>query len=243
VLPWLVRGSRFVAAVSHATAADLERYWHVPHEKIHVAYNGLSLPETHRTGWLAAHPRLRAGHYVFYVSRLEHPGKNHVRLIQAYEGLPEGLQHDYPLVLAGADWPGSEIIHETAEKSPAKDDIVFCGFVDSADMKEAYENAACYVFPSLFEGFGLSLIEAMHYGVPCGCSNTSSLGEIGGNASVQFDPTSVDEIRKALTTLLTDETERARRRAEGPKRAEQFNWRNHARILSDAMMQMCHRGN
>ena len=120
---------------------------------------------------------------------------------------------------------------------------MFCGFVDSADMKEAYENAACYVFPSLFEGFGLSLIEAMHYGVPCGCSNTSSLGEIGGNASVQFDPTSVDEIRKALTTLLTDETERARLRAEGPKRAEQFNWRNHARILSDAMMQMCHRGN
>ena len=136
VLPWLVRGSKNVAAVSHATATDLERYWHVPHEKIHVAYNGLSLPETHRTGWLAAHPKLRAGHYVFYVSRLEHPGKNHVRLIQAYESLPAELRHDYPLVLAGADWPGSEIIHETAEKSPAKDDILFCGFVDSADMKD-----------------------------------------------------------------------------------------------------------
>ncbi|MBR4370236.1 MAG: glycosyltransferase family 4 protein [Victivallales bacterium] len=243
VLPWLIRGSKFVAAVSHATATDLERYWHVPHEKIHVAYNGLSLPETHRSGWLAAHPRLRSGHYVFYVSRLEHPGKNHVRLIQAYEGLPEKLRHDFPLVLAGADWPGSEAIHAAAEASPAKDDIVFCGFVDSADMKEAYENAACYVFPSLFEGFGLSLIEAMHYGVPCGCSNTSSLGEIGGDTSVQFDPTSVDEIRQALITLLTDEKERARLHAEGPKRAAQFNWQNHARILSETMLQSSHHEN
>lgn len=232
ILPCLVRRSDAVAAVSGATAADLEYYWKLPHEKIHVAYNGLSIPDTSRSGWLAAHPRLRAGHYIFYVSRIEHPGKNHVRLIQAYERLPENLRHDYPLVLAGKDWLGGQMVHEAADASPAKDDIVFSGFIDSADMKEAYENAACYIFPSLFEGFGLSLIEAMNYGVPCGCSKTSSLGEIGGKAALQFNPESVEEIGQALTTLLTDEKERARLKAEGPKRAAEFSWRRHAEILT-----------
>lgn len=228
LLPFFVRKAQVVMAISRSTAADVTAYWGIPAERVSVVYNGLSLSGQANP---ARDWRSRLGlqrPYLLYISRLEHPGKNHVALIRAYSALPKELAESVDLVLPGAAWNGAEEVYAAAKASPYAEHIHFPGFVASEDMPEAYEEARGYVFPSFFEGFGLSLIEAMHYGVPCACSRTSSLGEIGEGAALLFDPDSVDELRAALETLLTDEAERARLVAAGKKRAAEFTWENNA---------------
>lgn len=224
LLPFFVRRAQAVIAISHSTEADLKQYWHIPEEKIHVVYNGLSLCKTVNT----AHDwKQRCGitrPYILYISRLEHPGKNHMGLLQAFEALPRELAEQYDIVMPGADWPGAEIIHEAAKNSPLASHIFFPGFIANEDMADAYSNAACYIFPSFFEGFGLSLIEAMHYGCPTACSNTSSLAELGKDAAITFSPSSIPEITEALKSILTDNPLRQKLIAQGKAKAGLFDW-------------------
>lgn len=230
LLPLSVRRAQSVVAISRSTAADLERYWHVPKGRIHVICNGLSVPETEKSAvsWLREHGVTRP--YILYISRLEHPGKNHVNLIRACDALPPELAERYDLVLPGADWNGAEAVHRAASDSPYAPHIHFPGFAPREILPDLYRRAACYVFPSFFEGFGLSLIEAMHYGVPCGCSRTSSLGELGEGAALLFDPASVEEITSVLKELLTlPESRRMELRDAGYRRAEPFTWETAAR--------------
>jgi len=187
LLPFFVRKAQQIVAVSHSTAADLRNYWKVPAERIQVCYNGVSDLPPERGGWCAGH-RLEPGKYILYVSRIEHPGKNHMTLLKAFESLPEELQREYKLVIAGSDWKDADIVKTAANQSPAASQIVFTGFVGLEDLREAYTQARMYIFPSRFEGFGLSLLEAMACGTPCACSNNSSLGEIGEGAALLFPP-------------------------------------------------------
>ena len=110
----------------------------------------------------------------------------------------------HPLVIAGADWKDAEVVHEAARNSSHADLIRFTGFVAAADMPRLWSEAGFYVFPSLFEGFGLSLIEAMARGIPCASSNNGSLGEIAGDVAITFDPYDVDSIADALKRLLEE---------------------------------------
>ena len=115
---------------------------------------------------------------VLYVSRIEVPGKNHENLIRAWELLPPAIASAYKLVIAGSDWPGAERVHKLAAQSRYASQIEFTGFISKDALHELYAHASLYVFPSLYEGFGLSLLEAMYSGLVCVCSNNSSLGEI-----------------------------------------------------------------
>jgi len=171
---------------------------------------------------------------ILYISRIEHPGKNHVRLIEAYSRLPRSLAEAHPLVIAGADWKDAEVVHAAAAKSPHADLIRFTGFVANEDMPRLWEEAGFYVFPSRFEGFGLSLVEAMAKGIPCACSNNGSLGEIAADVAITFDPESVDEIADALRRLLSEpETERAARIARGLEHVKKFSWSDHAKGIAE----------
>jgi len=229
ILPFFVSRSNKVIAISNSTANDLKRHWKIPEEKIELVYNGLSLPEGHEihpVDWMK-----RAGiskPYILYLARLEHPGKNHVGLIEAYNMLPKELVEKYDLVLPGKEFSGFEAIHEAALKSPYSANIHFTGFIDEADKREAYTNAACFVFPSFSEGFGLPLIEAMHYGIPCACSNTTALGEIGNGAAILFNPESTHEIRDAICRILSSEETRKRLVTAGIRRAAEFSWQKAA---------------
>ena len=170
---------------------------------------------------------------LLYISRIEHPGKNHVRLIEAYSRLPRDLAEAHPLVIAGADWKDAEAVHEAAAKSPYSDLIRFTGFVPAEDIEDLWSQTGFYVFPSLFEGFGLSLIEAMARGVPCACSNNGSLGEIAGDAAITFDPESVEAIADALVRLVSEpEPKREARIARGLEWVKRFSWADHAAGLA-----------
>ena len=239
---WVRRGATRVVAISQSTRADIERYWRILPERIGVIYNGLSLPSAETPGFLTRH-NLAAGHYILYVSRLEHPAKNHLRLIQAYEQLPRELTDSHALVLVGSPWKNTEALKDYARQSPLRDRIVFTDFVPSEELPEAYRSASLYVFPSCYEGFGLSLVEAMHFGCPCCCSENSSLGEIGKDAALLFPPESVEAIRDALQTILEDRDGiRAKLVAAGHERAAQFDWNRHAAEIVRLYEEACRRG-
>jgi len=220
VLPFFAKRAQCLVAVSGATKADMVRFWHCREEDVTVLYNGL--PDVPDDAGAAS------GTSILYISRIEHPGKNHVRLIEAYGRLPRALAEKHPLVLAGADWKDAEAVHAAAAASPHADRIRFTGFVEDAET--LWREAGFYVFPSLFEGFGLSLAEAMARGVPCACSENGSLGEIAGDAALTFDPLDAGAIAAALEALLAEDPDaRAARIERGRRRAALFSWPDHAR--------------
>ena len=226
ILPHYVRRLHRVVAISHATAADLIRYWKVPASAISIVYNGFTPPAPVSS----AVEVKRAS--ILYISRLEHPGKNHVGLIEAYGRLPREIAAAHPLVLVGGDWNGSAAVHAAVEASPYRDSIRLLGFVPDDRLPHLWAEAAVYAFPSRFEGFGLSLLEAMAAGVPIVCSKTGSLGELGEGVAELFDPDRPDDIAAALVKVLTGDN-RARI-AAGRERAAGFSWARCAAGLLDA---------
>ena len=248
VLPFFAKRAQHLVAVSEATRTDMVKYWHCREEDVTVLYNGLSKEERlkverlkverEKCGGESSGGQLSTFNFqlstILYISRIEHPGKNHVRLIEAYGKLPREVAEAHPLVIAGADWKDAEVVHEAAKKSPHADLIRFTGFfVDAADMPRLWGEAGFYVFPSLFEGFGLSLIEAMARGIPCACSNNGSLGEIAGDVAVTFDPYDVDSIAGALRNLMGEPQEaREARVARGYEWIKRFSWEDHARGIA-----------
>ncbi len=232
VLPYCVRRMQQIIAVSNSTKNDLIEYWHSASEKITVCYNGYDRKRFTADDQAAKSAPLPYGlrhqGYILYISRIEHPGKNHLNLIKAYEMLPEVIRCRYDLALAGSFWPGSEPVKQYAEASLAAGTIKFTGFIDNAALPSLYHQAALYVFPSLFEGFGLSLVEAMACGTPICCSNNSSLGEVGGAAALQFSPENVTEIYQSLKIALTDESLRRDMVKTGFEQLSRFDWNEHA---------------
>ncbi|QSH41980.1 glycosyltransferase family 1 protein [Lentisphaerota bacterium ZTH] len=236
ILPGCIRRADRVIAVSCSTQTDLKKYWHMPCKKLCVNYNGydrqIFYPIKDRTVLrqirekYALHKK-----YIFYISRIEHPGKNHLNLIKAYERLPEKLRREYDLVLAGSDWSGAEIVKAYAADSSSCDSIKFTGFVEYTVLPVLMSGAALYVFPSFFEGFGLSLVEAMACKIPIACSANSSLGEIGGDAAMLFDPAEPEQITESMVKILTDNNFRNKLVEAGTRRKELFDWRKHAEKL------------
>ncbi|MBO5924308.1 MAG: glycosyltransferase, partial [Lentisphaeria bacterium] len=112
ILPHYVRKAQSIAAISESTKNDLIKYWHIPEEKITVVYNGFTPPAPVECEKLKQ---------ILYISRLEHPGKNHLNLLKAFELLPEDLRKEYTLVMPGSAWNGAEKVFEYAEKSPCRE--------------------------------------------------------------------------------------------------------------------------
>ena len=235
VLPFFIRRAEFPVAISEATADDMTALLGIPREKIIVSWNGLPERTAAPAGTVLKRYGLEKGGYLLYISRLEHPAKNQYTLIEAYEKLPARLTDRCRLVLGGADWHGAEVIRARAAASPLADRILLPGFVADEDLEDLYRGAAAYVFPSLFEGFGLSLVEAMDLGIPCACSDCSSLAELGRGAALLFDPKDPDAVADALKRLLQSPELRAELIAAGHRRAARFTWKNHVERIIHAV--------
>jgi len=154
--------------------------------------------------------------YVLAVGTLE-PRKNLERLIAAWEGLPDS----HALALVGPRGWDDERIVAAAQRAG---DVRLLGRVSDADLGALYAGAACFAYPSLYEGFGLPVLEAMAAGAPVLTSNVSSLPEVAGDAALLVDPRDTDAIREGLSRLLGDDALRARLRERGRARAAEFSW-------------------
>lgn len=232
LLPFFAKRAQRLVAVSGATRDDMVRFWGCREQDVTVLYNGLSgAPREVRDV-------KELGSSILYISRIEHPGKNHLRLIEAYGKLPRKLAEAHPLVIAGADWKDADVVHDAARHSPNADLIRFTGFVSKDDMDKLWAETGYYVFPSLFEGFGLSLVEAMARGITCACSNNGSLGEIASDVAITFDPYDVGDIASALEKMLSEPAEgRALRSVRGVEYVKRFSWADHASGLVNLIEQ------
>ena len=230
-LDWSTRFStRFAAhliADSHATRDDLIHFYHAPPEKIAVVYPGRD--ETLRRVDPAP---VRAKynlpeHYFLHVGTLQ-PRKNLVRLIEAFASLhAHSPFSNLQLLLAGKPGWLSQPILDQARQHP--DRVRLLDYVPDEDLAGLYSGASAFVFPSLYEGFGFPVLEAMACGVPVICSNTSSLPELAGEAALLVNPTDTVALASALTRLLSDPGLSAALVAQGYEQIKKFSWARAAR--------------
>ena len=240
VMPVLVRRLSHVIAVSESTKQDLLKYVRVPENRITVIPEAADQTLYFPRDKTAAQEKVSRIYgirppYVLFISRIEHPGKNHVRLIRAFDRAKRGSNLPHQLVLAGSDWGRAEEVHREANTCASKDSILFTGFVAGGDLPDLYAGADAFVFPSLFEGFGLPVLEAMSCGIPVACSNVSSMPEVAGDAALLFDPEDERSIEQALTTLLTDKGTQQDLVRRGLQRSKTFSWQRTAELTAETL--------
>ena len=233
-LPGILPRVDAVITDSQASKADIVRYLKVNPAKITViplaadaAYRPVGEREVARVCEAYGLPE----GYLLYVGSVTRR-KNLCHLLQGYAQLKEiGLRH--PLVVVGASgWRSTEVAR-TVEALDLKDTVVFTGYVPDADLPALYTGAELFVFPSLYEGFGLPPLEAMACGTPVITSNVSSLPEVVGDAALTVDPYDVEVIAEAMRQILTDADLREGMRQRGLERAKQFSWERTARETVD----------
>jgi glycosyltransferase involved in cell wall biosynthesis len=228
----LTRAAR-VFAVSRFTKNDIERLFGISSDKIEVVYNAID--DRFRLGHAAAKDsETIAGRYqvnypfLLYAGRIS-PHKNVVRIIEAFSALKAELEKDgrFPdlkLIIIGDNLSSHPDLRRTVIKSGVQNDVRFLGFVPIEVLRIFYDTAQVFVFPSLYEGFGLPPLEAMAHGTPVVTSNTSSLPEVVGNAAVLVNPENVFEIMRALHRVLLDQSLREHLRQRGYEQIRLYSW-------------------
>ena len=229
----LARRQDGIIAVSENTARDLLVYFGLGRDRVHVVWNGIdhrrfqpgdgvAAKKIASEKWSLDRP------FFLFVSRLEHPGKNHVRLIEAFTQFKAATKSDWLLALGGSDWHGAEAIYAAAKNSPFANDIRFLGFVSDAVLPGLYHATDVFIYPSLFEGFGFPPIEAMACGVPVISSLRGSLREVVADAALAIEPENLADIAGALAKMSASADERSRWRAAGFTNAKRFDWSENA---------------
>ena len=237
---WITRRATRVIVVSEATRSDLLRETDLDPGRvdlIHEARGHEDAEPSPADSVLVRHD-LKSAPYVLMVGTLE-PRKNHVRVIRAFEALA-GRFPTLRLVLAGAWGWRSEPIRRALEASPVRDRIRVLGSVPAAELPALYAGARVFAFPSLYEGFGIPILEAMAAGAPVLTSAVSSMPEVAGDGALLVDPESTEAIRDALERLLTDDELRRRLIEAGVERERRFTWVRTARETMDVYRRASH---
>ena len=243
----VLNGATRIFAVSKFTKNELERLFQVPSARIEVVYNAIDERFLHGHA-SAADRQLIAERYqvnypfLLYAGRIS-PPKNVVRMIEAFSALKTELEKEqaYPdlkLIIIGDDVSGNPDLRRTVIRSGVQNDVRFLGFVPIEVLRIFYDAAKIFVFPSLYEGFGLPPLEAMAHGTPVVTSNASSLPEVVGNAAVMVNPENVFEISRALQRALTDQSLRERMKAAGIEQAQRFSWDVSVRRMIEVYQQV-----
>jgi glycosyltransferase involved in cell wall biosynthesis len=232
IVPTVARQANQIITISESARQDILHYLKVPAERVRVI-NGNIGPH-----FLAESAAIVAGQplsatlrprydldfpYILMVGTLE-PRKNHARLIEAFTTLVQQERLPHHLVLVGAHGWKEGPLAELVQKNPLKDRLHFLGYVPASDLPGLYRAAAAFAFPSIYEGFGLPVLEAMACGTPCLISTDPALLELAGLTAVATDPFSTQAIAAGLYRLLTDTELVSDLRQRGLKRAAGFTW-------------------
>ena len=226
LIPRVARNARLIIANSEYSKWEVVRHLGIPEERIRVTP-------------LAAAPEFRpvpsphTNPYFLFVGNLE-PRKNLERLIEAFASMP-GKDHD--LVIVGNSWYRAADVENKARSMGLTRRVKFRGYVTKGELPALYSGATALVYPSLLEGFGLPVVEAMACGTPVITSNNSALKEVAGNAAVLVDPLNVRELTEAMTRLAEDQVARLELSRRGLTRAADFSWKKTAELTLDAYHQ------
>lgn len=233
---WGVRRARSFIANSEETGRVLQEIYGVDPARVTVTPLGVDGCFAQAATPSDPDARARAGvpdRYLLYVGKLQ-ARKNTARLVRAYSKLVETSSAVPDLVLVGRrTWLSEETFAALAE-SKVQSRIHVTGHVDDADLPAIYRGADLFVFPSLYEGFGLPLLEAMVSGLPVVSSDSATLREVGGDAALYFDPLSEEDIADKIRLMLADGPARAEMVRRGLERARLFSWERTARLTLEA---------
>ena len=243
----VLRGAARIFAVSNFTKLEIEKLFNIPAGRIEVVYNAIDerLLQGHAS---AADRQLIVERYqvtypfLLYAGRIS-PHKNVVRMIEAFSALKTELEKDqaFPdlkLIIIGDDLSGNPDLRRTVIRSGMQNDVRFLGFVPIEVLRTFYDAAKIFVFPSLYEGFGLPPLEAMAHGTPVVTSNISSLPEVVGNAAVLVHPENVFEIMRALHRVLMDQPLREKMKERSFRQATKFSWEKSVRRIMDVYQEV-----
>jgi len=224
---WSITVSRLIVAVSGATADDLRRCYRLPPDRIRTVLSGVDPRFFHLATQRRPEPFLLA------VSTL-HPHKNLDGLLRAFAAF--AARHaEYRLIVCGIHGFFSAELHALRDRLKLGDRVEFPGWIPREQLYDLFARANAFLYPSLFEGFGLPVLEALAAGVPTGCSAIEPMNGIAGTAALKFDPRDPSAIAEVMHRLVTDTELRQRLAAAGPRRAAQFSWRTTAEGVLDAL--------
>jgi glycosyltransferase involved in cell wall biosynthesis len=232
VVPDSVRRADHILADSQATKDDLALFYGVSSERVTVLLSGVDgrFRRVIDSGLLTIRSRYKLQRpFILSVGTVQ-PRKNYIRLIQALVQLRQA-GYDIDLVIAGGRGWLEDPIYETIRNTRMQEHVHFIGFVEESDLPALYSAAECLAFPSLYEGFGLPVVESMACGTPVVTSNISSLPEVAGDAALVVDPYDTDAIAHAIGLLLDDTQLRNQLVRKGYARIGLFSWDESARQL------------
>jgi glycosyltransferase involved in cell wall biosynthesis len=227
LVPRVLAGSRVIVADSESTRRDVIQSCRVPPERVRVVYPGYD-PDTYAVNGMGLRDTGRS--YLLYVGNLL-PHKNVLGLLDALAI----LRRRFParLIIRGEGQPSyARAVHRRVETLGLGEAVTFQGYAAEGALRDLYAGAACLILPSLREGFGLPVLEAMACGTPVVTSSTSSLPEVGGDAALRVDPHDAIDLADAMYRLLTDKELRQDLRERGLKWVRGFSWRRTAEQMS-----------
>jgi glycosyltransferase involved in cell wall biosynthesis len=238
----LVQDADHIIAISECSRQDIVDLLHIEPERISVAPGGPSedfsrIPDAKRQGDLRTRFGLREG-FVLSTAGFDYR-KNLSRILESYSLLEPRLRQEFPLVIVCSLLSEQEaLLHSQARDLGISDHLVLTNYLSSDDLVALYHMATVQFFPSLYEGLGLPILDAMLCGLPVITSNTSSLPEVAGDAALLVDPLDVHDMTGALTRMLSDQELRASMRAKGLARVNLFGWGKTAEVLRQVYRQV-----
>ncbi len=233
-MPLYCRRATHIIAISECTRRDLISAYGLPPEKVTVVHEAAGPRFSPQPSEAVTAVRARYGlpdRYLLFVGTIE-PRKNLSRLLAAFETVHCEELTDGLVVVGKRGWL-YDAFFATLERSPARDVVIFPGYVPDEYLPAIYAGAQALVFPSLYEGFGLPVLEAMACGTPVACSNASSIPEIGGDAALYFDPTDMEAMAGVIGHVSRDAALREEMRRRGLVQAARFSW---GRVAQETQM-------
>ena len=234
-IDYSVNRSDKIITVSESSKRDIIRYLNVPEEKIEVVYNGVEYDRFAKSNNNQDKLKVMQKYnlpqnYILYMGTLE-PRKNIESIVRAYSVLKKNYNHEIKLVIAGKKGWLFENIFNLVENLKLQDDVIFTDYVDEIDKAAIYQMAKLFVFPSIYEGFGIPVLEAMASSVPVITSNVSSLPEVAGDAAILVEPKDVNSIAKNMHKILSNNDLRDKLICKGHIQAKKFTWEASAEKL------------
>jgi len=228
-----IKKARTIITISEASKRDILKIYKVSEDKVVVVYPGIRAmnntlnPHVYPMQELKTKFAIR-DKYLLFVGTLQ-PRKNITRLIEAFSLVRKAKKHDVQLVIVGRKgWLYEEIL-AAPDTYAVRADVKFLDFVSDDELGMLYEQAQCFVWPSLYEGFGLPILEAMQHDCPVITSNVSSMPEAGGDAALYVDPLDVKDIADKIEEVLSDKELRKKMIEKGKKQIEKFSWEKAAK--------------
>ncbi len=226
-----------VIAVSKTTKKDIKHFYSLPESRIHVVYNGFEKNVDKHKSTIMQDYDLQKNKFLLYVGTLQ-PRKNVPTLIKAFKLFHE-KNPEFKLVLVGKKGWLYDSIFEEVKTQGLSETVIFTDYIPDADVSELYRNALCFVMPSLYEGFGIPILEAMAHNCPVISSHTSSLPEIGGDACLYFEPKDEKDLLQDIERLYEDKDLTKKLIQKGKERIREFSWERSAKetleILKNAI--------